>query len=157
MKLSELKVEKIRFELPVWSDGEMLGTIEFYNPTKELTDELEEKIISGQEITDDYKINLLKELTNLEIDMNSTELFNGLYNEILDRVFIEIDQIILDVSANVLLRLNNFSNMSDEKKEAVSNMAEGLTKEQVIEHIENTKRQIEILEEEASENQKENN
>jgi len=148
MKLSDLVVDKVRFVLPVWSNGEILGEIEFYNPTKALSDEIERKILSGEEISDEYKMTvLLENLTNLTVDITTSDLMNGYFSEILDRILIEIDQIIMDISANVLLRLTAFDNMSEERKEAISHMADGLSKEQIEEYIGNTKKQIEIEEE----------
>lgn len=152
-KLSDLITSKMRFTIPLWSNGEIIDVVEFYNPTKALTDEIEKKILAGEEISDEYKMTvLLEKLTNLEADIAPSDLLNGYYNEILDRILIEIDQIILDVSSNVLLRLKGFDEMTDDKREAIGHLTEGIDKNTIEEYIANTQKQIDIENENLEEN-----
>lgn len=144
-KLSDLKIDKVRFTLPLWSNGEIVDMVEFYNPTKELTDELEKKILVGEEIDNEYKIDiLLPLLTNLEVDMTALEVLTGYYNEILERILIEIDNVVMDVTTNVLVKLKGYQALSDDKKESIAEIVETLGADNIREMILNAEKQLDI-------------
>jgi DNA-directed RNA polymerase beta' subunit len=141
MKLSQLKPEKIRLEIPIYSGEEIIDTIKIYNPTHEQYIEIDNCIRNSQ-VNDGLRHRLLGELTNIDIDCEVDDDFYKYYSDLFKRVMMEIDFIIEDIALDIVVETNRNLSISDEKIDAMNNIYE------VTEKInENIKQEISNIEE----------
>jgi hypothetical protein len=121
MKLSQLKPERIRLEIPVYSGEEIIDKIEIYNPTHEQYIEIDNCIRNGQ-VNDGLRYRLLSELTNIDIDCEVDDDFYKYYSDLFQRVMMEIDFIIEDIALNIVVETNRNLNISNDKIDALNNI-----------------------------------
>jgi DNA-directed RNA polymerase beta' subunit len=123
MKLSQLKPEKIRLEIPVYSGEELVDKIEVYNPTHEQYVEIDHCIRNGQ-VNDGLRYRLLGELTNIDIDCEINDEYYKYYSDLFNRVMMEIDFIIEDIALNITVELNRNLSISEDKIQSLNNIIE---------------------------------
>ena len=118
MKLSELKSEKIRLKIPVYSGEEIIDTIEIYNPTHEQYIEID-NCIRNEQVNDGLRYRLLSELTNIDVDCEVNDDFYKYYSDLFKRVMMEIDFIIEDIALNIVVELDKNLSVSEDKIDAI--------------------------------------
>lgn len=127
MKLSQLKPDKIRLEIPIYSGEEIIDKIEVYNPTHEQYIEIDNCIRNGQ-VNDGLKHRLLGELTNIDVDCEINDDFYKYYSDLFKRVMMEIDFIIEDIALNIVVETNRNLSISEDKIDAMNNIFEATEK-----------------------------
>jgi hypothetical protein len=140
INLSQLKTDKIRVTLPLYINDEFVDNIEIYNPTNEQVIEIE-KSIENNNINEDLRNKLFKDLTNINIDIDIDDLMMGYYSDLFVRTMLEIDNIIFEIASNYMIKMSPLLNMSNDKKEIFNNLL--VTTNKIIEDNENTLKQFE--------------
>jgi hypothetical protein len=121
INLSQLKTDKVRVTIPLYINDEFIDNIEIYNPTNEQAIEIE-KSIENNNINDELRYKLFKDLTNINIDVDMSDFMVGYYSDLFIRTVLEIDSIIFEVASNYMLKISPLVNMTDDKKEALNNL-----------------------------------
>jgi len=123
INLSMLKSEKIRCNIPAWINEEIVGDIVIENPTQEYVNIIKERV-SANAIDNDFKLDMIRNLTNINIDCEFDEQFFKYYNSILASVMIEIDSIIFEITSDCAMEVYSLNKMSENKKEMLNQMVE---------------------------------
>lgn len=121
VKLSQLKGEKIRSTIPCYFQEEFIGDIEIYNPTTEYMNYIKASISDGI-ISDELKLEMLSNLTNIEVDCSIDTEFIEYFNDVFVNVMIEIDSILFEISSNYALEMYSINKMSEDKKEIMEDI-----------------------------------
>jgi len=120
IKLTELLSSKLRIVIPIYSNGEEIAKIEIYNLNKEQSIEIKNCLQEGQ-VNNDLRLRLLKENTNIDVDVEITDDFDKYYSDIFERVLVEIDSMILEVALNYTIELDAINNLPKDKIENINN------------------------------------
>jgi len=115
INLSQLKVDKIKVTIPLYLNGEFVDNIEIYNPNNELVDKIKEHIVNQTYNDIEFKNELLRELTNINVDCELDDFYVSYYSDIFAQVMMEIDDIIFEILTNYMVELDKLSNLSEGK------------------------------------------
>jgi hypothetical protein len=140
INLSQLKTDKVRVTIPLYINDGFIDNIEIYNPTNEQAIEIE-KSIENNNINDELRYKLFKDLTNINIDIDMDEFMVGYYSDLFIRTMLEIDNIIFEVASNYMVKMSPLVNMPVDKKEIFNNLL--ITTNKLIEDNEVELKQIE--------------
>jgi hypothetical protein len=147
INLSQLKADKVRVTIPLYIADEFIDNIEVYNPTYDIVEKI--KIgIQNQTYNDfEFKSELLKELTNINIDCELDDFYTKYYSEIFAQVMIEVDNIIFEILTNYMIEIEKLSNISPDKADVFNNIIEQAEKEYknnetLLQEIEENKRKV---------------
>ena len=121
VNLSQLKPDRVRCIIPVWLADEHVGDIEIKNPELSYVQYIKEQTENGI-ITDELKLDMIKTLTDINIDCEMDESFFHYYSPILTAVMIEIDSILFEITTDKIMETYSLNKMSTEKQEMLANI-----------------------------------
>lgn len=115
INLSQILGQEIRTTIPCYFQDEFIGEITIKNPTQKYASHIKE-CVKINEINDELRLDMLRTLTNINIDVEINEDTMKYYNEIFTNVMIELDSIIFEISSNYVLETYSLNKMSESKK-----------------------------------------
>lgn len=124
LNLSQLKSEEIRTIIPAYVNNEHIADVKIYNPTIEYMKYIKTLVVNNA-VNDELKIDMIKTLTDINVDCELDESFFKYYNELFTMINTELDLIIFDITTDYAMEMYSFNKLSPEKQAVITEMMNG--------------------------------